>query len=167
VFGFELPQILLYFAFIGFTLSLAQGLLVRRLAGRISEFAMASAGAFVSMLGFLLLSLASQEASLPMLVIASAVEVIGFSLMTPSLQSLISRRSDPAKQGGILGVSQSVSALARVVGPVLAVRLFFSGPTLPYWVAMGMMAAGLAVFVLLARSGRDYGAGEIAPVVGE
>jgi hypothetical protein len=80
--------------------------------------------------------------------------------MTPSLQSLISRRSDPAKQGGILGVAQSTSALARVVGPVLAVRLFFSGPTLPYWVAMAMMAAGLAVFVLLARGGRDYGAAD-------
>ena len=155
-FGFTLPQILLYFAFIGFTLSLAQGLLVRRLAGRISEFAMASAGGVVTMLGFLLLSLATEATRLPLLVIASAVEVIGFSLMTPSLQSLISRRSDPAKQGGMLGVAQSVSALARVVGPVLAVRLFFSGPTLPYWAALAMMACGLAVFVLLARSGRDY-----------
>jgi MFS family permease len=155
-FGFELPQILLYFAFIGFTLSLAQGLLVRRLAGRISEFAMASAGGVVTMLGFLLLSLATEATRLPLLVVASAVEVIGFSLMTPSLQSLISRRSDPAKQGGILGVAQSVSALARVVGPVLAVRLFFSGPTLPYWTAMALMAGGLAVFVALGRTGRDY-----------
>jgi hypothetical protein len=29
------------------------------------------------------------------------------------------------------------------------------------------MTAGLVVFVLLARSGRDYGAGEMAPVAGE
>lgn len=165
-FAFKLPQILLYFAFIGFTLSLAQGLLVRRLAGRISEFAMASAGAVVTMLGFLLLSLASQASNLPMLIGASAVEVIGFSLMTPSLQALVSRRSDPAKQGGILGVSQSISALARVVGPLIAVPLFFQGHTLPYWAALALMACGLAVFVMLARSGRDYGAAaEVGPLV--
>jgi hypothetical protein len=118
------------------------------------------------MLGFVLLSLAGQAGNVWFLVVASAVEVTGFSLMTPSLQSLISRRSDPAKQGGILGVSQSVSALARVAGPLIAVPLFFRGPTLPYWTAMGMMAVGLTIFLLLARRGRDYPAGE-AVVVGE
>ena len=56
--------------------------------------------------------------------IASGIEVSGFAFMTPSLQSLISRRSDPAKQGGILGVSQGVSALARIIGPLVAVPLF-------------------------------------------
>jgi MFS family permease len=159
-FGFAFADVLLFFAFIGFTLSLAQGLLVRRLAGKVSEVAMASAGAVVTMLGFVLLSLAGQAGNVWFLVAASAVEVTGFSLMTPSLQSLISRRSDPAKQGGILGVSQSVSALARVAGPLIAVPLFFRGPTLPYWTAMGMMAVGLTIFLLLARRGRDYPAGE-------
>jgi MFS family permease len=155
-FGFGLPRILLYFAFIGFTLSIAQGVLVRRLAGRISEFRMAISGGFVTMLGFLLLSLASQSERLPLLIVASAIEVTGFSLMTPSLLSLVSRRSDPAKQGGILGVSQSVSALARVVGPLIAVPLFFRSPEMPYWAAMGMIAVGLALFVAFGRSGRDY-----------
>jgi MFS family permease len=165
-FGFTFQNVLLFFAFIGFTLSMAQGLLVRRLAGKVTEVAMASAGAVVTMLGFVLLSLASQSGSVWFLVVASAVEVTGFSLMTPSLQSLISRRSDPAKQGGILGVSQSVSALARVVGPLIAVPLFFRQPTLPYWTAVAMMAGALAIFLALARHGRDYGTAD-AMVVGE
>jgi MFS transporter, DHA1 family, tetracycline resistance protein len=103
------------------------------------------------------LSVASQSARLPLLVVASTVEVIGFSLMTPSLQSLISRRSDPATQGSILGVSQSISALARVVGPIVAIPLFMRGVTLPYWTSFALMAGGLALFVLLARHGKDYG----------
>lgn len=156
-FGFTFEQILLYFAFIGFTLSIAQGLLVRRLAGRISEVSMASTGAVVTIFGLVLLSWASQAERLPLLVAASVVEVVGFSLMTPSLQALISRRSDPAKQGGILGVSQGISALARVVGPLIAIPLFKLGVTLPYWTSVGLMAAGLAIFVLLARRGKDYG----------
>jgi MFS family permease len=156
-FGFGFADVLLFFAFIGFTLSMAQGLLVRRLAGKVSEVAMATSGAVVTMLGFVLLSLASQSASVWFLVVASAVEVTGFSLMTPSLQSLISRRSDPAKQGGVLGVSQSVSALARVAGPLIAVPLFFRGATLPYWTAAAMMAGAMMIFLLWARRGKDYG----------
>jgi MFS family permease len=156
-FKFSFQQILLYFAFIGFTLSLAQGLLVRRLASRVSEVTMATAGGVVTILGFVLLSLATQSSRLPLLIIASAVEVIGFSLITPSVQSLVSRRSDPARQGGILGVSQGTSALARVVGPLIAVPLFFRAPEWPYIAAIAMMAAALLVFVLFARHGRDYG----------
>ncbi len=156
-FSFSFENVLLYFAFVGFTLSLAQGLLVRRMAGRVSEFTMAATGAVVSMTGFALLSVASQSDRLPLLVVASTVEVIGFSLMTPSLQSLISRRSDPATQGSILGVSQSISALARVVGPIVAIPLFMRGVTLPYWTSFALMAGGLVLFVLLARHGKDYG----------
>jgi MFS family permease len=156
-FGFSFADVLLFFAFIGFTLSMAQGLLVRRLAGKVSEVVMATSGAGVTMLGFLLLSLASQAGNVWFLVVASAVEVTGFSLMTPSLYSLLSRRSDPAKQGGILGVGQSVSALARVAGPLIAVPLFFRQPTLPYWTALAMMGGALTIFVVWARRGRDYG----------
>src|SRR4029450_7517733 len=94
-----------------------------------------------------------------LLMIASAIEVTGFALMTPSLQSLISRRSDPAKQGGILGVSQSTSSLARVVGPLIAVPLFFQSSPLPYWAAIGIMAVATAIFMLFARRGRDYATG--------
>jgi DHA1 family tetracycline resistance protein-like MFS transporter len=49
---------------------------------------------------------------------------MGFAFLTPSVQSLISRRSDPTKQGEILGVNQSASALARILGPLMGLSLF-------------------------------------------
>jgi hypothetical protein len=122
-FRFSFSQVLLYYAFIGLTLTLAQGFLVRRLAPKVGEVAMTLAGGLTTMLGFALLIAASQYGRLPLLMFASAIEVTGFALMTPSLQSLISRRSDPARQGGILGVSQSTSSLARVVGPLIVSTL--------------------------------------------
>ena len=66
--------------------------------------------------------------------VALAVAVIGFAFLTPSAQALISRRSDPRTQGEILGVNQSASALARILGPMLGVSLFFATPShiLPY-----------------------------------
>lgn len=156
-FQFRFHQVLLYYAFIGLTLSIAQGLLVRRLAPRIGEVATTLIGAATTMLGFVLLIFAAQRGELRLLMVASAIEVTGFSLMTPSLQSLISRRSDPTKQGGILGVSQSTASLARVVGPLIAVPLFFEGPPLPYEAATIIMAVATAIFVIFARHGRDYG----------
>jgi MFS transporter, DHA1 family, tetracycline resistance protein len=50
--------------------------------------------------------------------------VIGFACLTPSVQALVSRRSDPAKQGEILGVNQSAAAMARILGPLVGLSLF-------------------------------------------
>jgi hypothetical protein len=44
--------------------------------------------------------------------------------MQPSLSSLISRSAGAGEQGEILGVSQSVGSLSRVLGPVAAGALF-------------------------------------------
>lgn len=159
-FHFELYQVPLYFAFIGLVLTLAQGFLVRRLSGKVPEMTMATCGGVVTILGFGLLIAAvnSSAKSLGLLMAASAVEVTGFSMMTPSLQSLISRRSDPARQGGILGISQGTSAVARIVGPLIAIPLLHVARELPYGVAMGLMAIGLGCLLVGARGGKDYGA---------
>ena len=87
-----------------------------------------------------------------------AVIVSGFAFMTPSVNSLISRRSDPAKQGAILGVGQSVNALARIIGPAIGIPLSRVNMTYPTWMAMVLMAIGGLLVVSAARSGRDYAA---------
>jgi DHA1 family tetracycline resistance protein-like MFS transporter len=157
-FNFELRHVFYYFAYIGLTLTLAQGVLVRRLATRVPERGLASAGAVVSLLGFGLMVWASTAASLALLLVASAVEVVGFALMTPSLQALISRRSDPAKQGGVLGISQSVSALGRILGPIMAIPLFKAAVAYPYLAASGLMLVGLFALLFATRGGGDYSA---------
>ena len=138
-FGFPYRDVLYVFAYIGLVLSLAQGVLVRRLADRASEPLLAAGGAVVSTAGFLLLSAASQRANLVLLLAAATIEVTGFALITPSLQSLISRRSDPAQQGGVLGLAQSMGALARILGPLVSVPMFHAAVPLPYWVASALM----------------------------
>ena len=82
--------------------------------------------------------------------------------MMPSLNSLISRRSDPAQQGGILGVTQSVSSLARILGPMIGIPLHGVGIGLPYWLAAALMGAGLVLVIVAARGGRDYGTARAA-----
>ena len=76
-----------------------------------------------------------------LMLLALGVVVIGFSFLTPSVQSLISRRSDPTRQGEILGVNQSAAALARILGPLLGLSLYKLTPShaLPYALAMALL----------------------------
>jgi MFS family permease len=157
-FGFDYQQVMLMYAYIGLTLTLAQGLLVRRMAGRLSEAAMAAGGAVLEAIGFAVLLVAVEQSSPYVLFAALTVVVIGFAFMQPSLNALISRRSDPAKQGSILGVAQSVSSLARIAGPLVAFPLLYRGISLPYYSAMGLMGLGFGMILYSAARGKDYGA---------
>jgi MFS family permease len=157
-FSLEFGQVPLFFAFIGITLSIVQGGIVRRLSTRLSEVTMAAIGFSLTATGFLLIILATQSHSWNLLLVATAVSVGGFAFTTPSLSALISRRSDPARQGGIMGVSQGVSALARIAGPLFAIPLFKSVSAIaPYGVALGLMVVALIALLLFARHGKDFG----------
>ncbi len=59
--------------------------------------------------------------------VISAVLTVGTALLQPIVLSLISKFSPPDLQGTILGVNQSVSALARVFGPL------WGGWSFEYW----------------------------------
>jgi MFS family permease len=148
--------ILVTFTYLGVILTLAQGFLVRRLSGRLSEGAMAAGGAVTAIGGFVLLAVAAQRNDFSLLLEAMALEVIGFAFVNPSLQSLLSRRSDPREQGSILGLGQSMTTLARILGPVLGMSLFARRSDFPYWAATGLMVLGLVMIVTAARSGKDF-----------
>lgn len=159
-FAFSYREVCLTFAFIGLTLTLTQGVLVRRLSGRVPEGAMASGGAVTQAAGFGLLIVAAQRGSIGVLLASLAVIVVGQAFMMPSLHALLSRRSDPARQGGILGLAQSVNALARIAGPVVGVPLLKRQVSLPYLTAAAMMVGGMVLVLLAARGGRDFVADE-------
>ncbi len=55
---------------------------------------------------------------------AFAALAVGLGLTQPALNSLISRRAGGGEQGQVLGVTQSIGSLARVIGPPLAGYLF-------------------------------------------
>lgn len=144
----------LVFAYVGFVLMLAQGLFYRRLVRRIGEIHFMRIGIVLMGLGLgggmaVLVfreELGSGGTLLAVALLVMTVAVLGFACLTPSVQALISLRSDPAKQGEILGVNQSASALARILGPMVSLWLFFKEPShiLPY--AFG---SGLLLIVLL------------------
>lgn len=137
------------FAYIGFILSLSQGVLVRRLVPRVGEFTMAVVGTVLMTAGLAAIGYAGQVESMATLYCVLPIAVVGFSALTPSLQSLLSRRTEASDQGGMLGLGQSISALARILGPWIGLQLNEKQITLPYWVGAGIMTAGVLLTLLL------------------
>jgi MFS family permease len=129
------------FAYIGVLIVLVQGGFVRRLAPRFGERALVVAGTALMAAGLFVQYIALD---LWVLLVGIGVISIGNALNTPSLSSLISRAAGGDQQGGVLGVSQALGALARIAGPLLGTFLLGFGVAVPY---------AVGGFVLLAACG--------------
>lgn len=161
-FAFDAQTVVLFFALLGFVHALAQGM-VRSMAKRMPEGRLAATGGTISVLGFVLLAYATNTHSFGLLVTGMLIEGAGFAFLPPSIQSLISRRSDPTAQGGILGVGQSLGALARIAGHGVCFSLFAVGAAVPFWTGATIMVAALFLVTWSARSGTDFDEPAIEP----
>jgi MFS family permease len=159
-FGFSYRQVLLTFTFIGFSLLLVQGGIVRRLSTKVSETMLTTIGTISQIIGFSGMLAAIQLESVGLLFTSLFFVVSGFSFITPALNSLISRRSDPAQQGRILGVSQSVNSLGRILGPLVGNVLLVKQLNLPYLLALVLIAVGGGLVLIAGRQGKDYATAE-------
>jgi len=163
ILGFSDRDNFYLFAFIGLVLALTQGLFVRRVVTRVGEVAMVIGGIALMMLGLGAMAAAATAqsdhgfGSLILILAAVAVSVMGFACLTPSAQALISRRSSVLHQGEVLGVAQSASAIARILGPFLGNVLYDLQRThgLPYVVGAGLL--GLALLLGLRLKRNDQG----------
>lgn len=148
----------LLFAYVGLTLSLANGA-YRPLSKRVSETAFMTLG--MVLMGFGVASLGgitwlsrglwtADQLLIPMM-ISLTVSVVGFAFLTPSAQGLISRRGDPERQGEILGVNQGCSALARILGPIAGLTLYKVDPMLPFIIGGALVLIMLPVMPKIRR----------------
>ncbi|HEU4454918.1 MAG TPA: MFS transporter [Longimicrobium sp.] len=143
------PAIAFLFAWMGVVGVVAQGFAVGRLVKRLGERRAALLGLALLATGLAALALAP---TLPLLAAAVALVALGHGISVPSVSSLISRQGGAGEQGRILGVSQSLSALGRVIGPVAGgVALAHVGTAAPF-LSGAVLAAG-ALLLLAMRIG--------------
>ena len=129
------------FAYTGILAAMIQGGLIRRLAKRFGEAALVAQGAAALALGLLAIPLV--HSLLPLLA-AMLLLAYGVGVSNPSLSSLISLQAKEAERGVTLGVSQSASSLARVVGPAFAGIAFeIVGRSGPFLAGAAIMLAAL------------------------
>ena len=137
------------FALIGLLSAAIQGGLMGRLAKRFGEARLVVQGALALALGLAVIPFAD---SLALLLAAMVVATYGFSVTTPSLNSLVSLQVGADEQGGVLGIGRSVTTLARVFGPAWAGYLFsLLGKDWPFLAGTAVMAVVLLLALGLAR----------------
>ena len=152
----------LVFAFIGFMLMVAGGM-YRPLAKRLPETVLLAGGVGLMILGLTAVGAvawctqAGAVAGGPLSTlfhVAAAVSVAGFAAVNPSVSALISRRTDPERQGEVLGVNQSFASLGRILGPLAGSLLFDVHPshTLPFVAAVAVLGVVFAILPGLRRA---------------
>ncbi|HXD90679.1 MAG TPA: MFS transporter [Candidatus Binataceae bacterium] len=140
------------FAYAGLIQAITQGYLLGKLAKRISEPRLIRAGLLLFAIG---MAPMASFASPAMLFVLLALLALGYGLANPSIASLISKLAGRHLQGELLGVNQSVLALARIVGPVVAGIMYdHGGPRLAYLSGGAVAIVGL---MLAARIGSVEG----------
>ena len=133
---------------VGYTWALAgffgifwQGPALGKLAKRFGESLLNGAGFIAYVVGYMILAFCRSVASLGA---ATAVMSMG-SLVRPALTSLITQAAPGNEQGVVLGLTQSLTSVALIIGPLASGYLIEHG-LLTTW---GLVAATIALFGLL------------------
>jgi DHA1 family tetracycline resistance protein-like MFS transporter len=149
-FGWGPEQVGWVFFYVGILLAALQGGLIGRLAQRFGEARLVIAGSAIIGLGLLGLAFA---ASLWEVLLVTGLLAVGMGLLNPSVTSLISREAGAEERGGVMGVSQSASSLARILGPAVAGAVFsLWGRSAPFLLGALLMMAVVAMAVRLPRA---------------
>lgn len=145
------------FVYAGVLSAFFQGYLIRRLRKRATERSLIRVGSILTVLGYIGIALGGR---IWIHLVSLAVLSLGIGATSPSLMGLLSRRASADEQGRTLGVGQSLSSAARVLGPVAGYGLlgyaeFIAGEGEAMWPeAMPfLLAATLGTAVVLGAVG--------------
>ena len=141
VWGWGPHQNGLFYAWMGLCHMVLQWFVIGRLAARIGERALVTAGAISLGAGVLWLPLASSEVEL---YLGAVLMIFGTASNASALSSLLSQYADADSRGRVLGVGQTFGGFGRIGGPALAgVAFAVLGVHWPFYagaVAMVFMA---------------------------
>jgi MFS family permease len=137
---------------VGLSAAAVQGGIVRRLSGRVEDASMLRAGLLIQAVAFAGIT-ASPSVGIWLLYVSCVVLAIGNGLTQPSVSAFVSKQATASEQGSTLGVTQSMSSLARVVGPALAGFVYDSALGMRSPFALGCV--GMIGAFVIARPLRD------------
>ncbi|MBA2627065.1 MAG: MFS transporter [Gemmatimonadales bacterium] len=136
-----IAPVFIYVAGVGLVM---RSILLGPIVDRIGETWTMRTGALVLVVGLLLYPHAH---SLMALAFVIPFVPIGTALLFPATTALISRQTDPAELGTVMGVAQTFAGISRVVAPLFATAVFAGlGHVAPFYVS----GAIVAVVALLA-----------------
>ncbi|PRQ09050.1 MFS transporter [Enhygromyxa salina] len=133
----------LVFALVGVVIVVSQAVIVGKLATWLGELATMRVGLVLLTLGLAAIGLAPGWVGVTL---GAGLVALANGLSAPTLNAMISRRSDPAHRGADFGLVSSAGSLARILGPLAAGVAFEAlGPGSP-----SLLGAGVALAIVSA-----------------
>lgn len=136
------------FFYIGIIAVIVQGFLIKPLTNIFAEEKIFLVGNILMVIGLSLIPLAHNMLTLALFLCLMA---LGKSLNTPTITSLISQEASENNYGAVMGASQGLSGLGRMIGPTWGGALFAAYFGLPFvatavivgatiWIAFGLIS---------------------------
>jgi DHA1 family tetracycline resistance protein-like MFS transporter len=148
-YGLDSTEVGYFFTYIGIISAVTQGILIRPLVKRFGEIRLIIFATFLIGTSYFVFAATND---LMVGIIATGLMALGIGLNNPSTTGLVSRNTDSTDQGGILGIQQSFSAFARILGPPMAGFAFDAfGPGVPFFMAGVLMVFAFVLSLVLWR----------------
>lgn len=131
------------FVYIGLVQVVLQGFLMDRLDKKLGEERLMRFGPLLMATGILIMPLVP---NFWIFLITNAMMASGVGIIRTVVPSFVSKRTEVGEQGGVLGMTQSVSSIARVPGPLLGgVVSDFAGLPAPFFLSSGLLTVAFFV----------------------
>ncbi|UJF35700.1 MFS transporter [Paenibacillus hexagrammi] len=136
----------LMFSIMGVQDILSQGFIMPKLLKKRNDAQIAMIGMVSEMIGYGFFALSAMYTFYPLFIAGMFIFGFGDSIFGPSMGGMISKSVDASEQGRIQGGSQSIQALARIIGPVIGGQIYVSmGHAAPAFMGMILIAAAIWV----------------------
>jgi len=151
-FGWREQQLGWLFTVIGATAAVVQGYLFGKLARRVGDRRLLIVGAFGMALGIAVIPALHTSAALYAWTVVLA---FSNSIFGPAASGLVSIFADPTEQGTVLGAAQALSALGRLLGPIVVGEVYDGSHAAAFLVAGAVMALGGMATLKVPKSEQD------------
>lgn len=146
-FNWQPALIGLMFSIIGFQDIISQGFIMPKLLLKLGDKQIAILGMGSEVIGYSLIAASALFSYYPLFIAGMFIFGFGDSIFGPSFNGMLSKSVDASEQGRVQGGSQSIQALARIIGPIIGGQIYVSlGSPAP--AVMGMIFLSAAILVL-------------------
>ncbi len=150
-FGWTAFDVGLSLSFVGISVAIVQGGLIRIIIPKIGESKALLCGAIMAALGYVAFACAQSGWQMYVILFPSAFA----GLATPALQAMLTKKVSDSEQGELQGSLTSLTSVTAIMGPIIYTSLFtqFSShvgkyyfPGAPYLAAAGMCLLCILIF---------------------
>lgn len=136
----------LMFSIMGFQDIISQSLIMPKLLIKLSDKQIAVLGMASEIIGYGFIAASALLSFYPIFIAGMFIFGFGDSIFGPSFNGMVSKSVDSSEQGRIQGGSQSIQALARMIGPIIGGQIYVAlGHAAPAFMGMILTAAAIPV----------------------